>query len=165
LRGFTHESNDGLAVNQEWYTPAFILEALGNDFDLDPCSPGAGLSHVNAARHITAGEDGLTTEWGPGEFAFVNPPYGALTGPFVEKLAQHGNGIALVFARPDTRWFQENSGRLSAVCFIARRVRFHKGDKATTPPGTPGAGSMLLGYGTKAKEILLGCGLGVVLTP
>lgn len=23
----------------EWYTPKYIIEALGDDFDLDPCAP------------------------------------------------------------------------------------------------------------------------------
>lgn len=29
----------GKAATVEWYTPPYILEALGNDFDLDPCAP------------------------------------------------------------------------------------------------------------------------------
>lgn len=28
----------GKAATVEWHTPPYILEALGNDFDLDPCA-------------------------------------------------------------------------------------------------------------------------------
>ena len=164
-KGFTHEANNGVKTEVEWFTPRYILDALGNDFDLDPCSPGAGLSHVNARRHITKEQDGLVTPWSPDEFAFVNPPYGAATGPFLEKLASHNNGIALVFNRTDTKWFQAHAAQPSAVCFIASRVRFHRGDRTITPPGGPGTGSMLLGFGNEAARRIRLAGLGAVCVP
>jgi hypothetical protein len=39
--------------SDEWYTPAWVFRALGVEFDLDPCSPGAPPSSVPAKRHIT----------------------------------------------------------------------------------------------------------------
>lgn len=38
--GFAHESTKN--ITQEWYTPPFVFEKLGLEFDLDPCSPMNG---------------------------------------------------------------------------------------------------------------------------
>lgn len=102
----------------EWYTPSSIFDALDLTFDLDPCSPGAGKSFVPARRHLTAQDDGLASPWGRDELVFMNPPYGSLTAPFMRKLAEHGNGIALVARAPTPA-----------------------GSTPTAPPRTPSASS------------------------
>lgn len=160
MLGFTHES----AVNEsvEWYTPPEIFEALGLTFDLDPCSPGAGKSYVPALQHYTAHDDGLAQDWGT-SLAWVNPPYGPSTKLWMEKLAHHGNGIAMVFARTDVRWFQEYGVLADTVCFVNNRVYFYQGDIAKRG-GRPGAGSMLLAYGPKAAQALRNSGLGACFT-
>lgn len=163
-RGFTHESTVNESI--EWYTPPNIFEALGLEFDLDPCSPGQGKSFVPARRVLTAEDDGLATPWGDpsSTTVFMNPPYGALTAPFMRKFAEHGNGIALVFARTDTRWFQETVGTADVLCFISGRVRFYKGS-TTQQGGSPGAGSVLIAYGKKSADAVLQSGLGLCFTP
>lgn len=163
-RGFTHESS--VNQSQEWFTPPEMFEALGLTFDLDPCSPGQGKSFVPARRVLTKEDDGLTTPWGDPAttMVFMNPPYGRLTAPFMRKFAEHGNGIALVFARTDTKWFQESAGEADVVCFISGRVRFFKGN-TTDRAGTPGAGSMLVAYGREAADAVLNSGLGLCFEP
>jgi hypothetical protein len=147
----------------QWFTPQYIFDAIGLEFDMDPCSPGAGLTNVPAKKHLTIVEDGLVTPWEG--TVFVNPPYGKHTPVWMKKLADHGDGIALVFARTDVKWFQENVDRSSAVCFIASRVKFHKGHiGAGSQVGTPGAGSMLIAYGDKSAEALKKSGLGAIFT-
>ena len=148
MSGFTHESSRNESV--EWYTPPEIFEGLGETFDLDPCSPGVGKSFVPALVHYTAEDDGLSKEWGQ-MYAFVNPPYGSETGKWMSKLAEHGYGIALVFARTDVKWFQEVAPKTSAITFVSGRIRFFQGD-IDKRGGTPGAGSMLLGFGERAKK-------------
>ncbi|WP_156251018.1 DNA N-6-adenine-methyltransferase [Pseudactinotalea terrae] len=156
--GFTHESTVNESI--EWYTPPEVFEALGLTFDLDPCSPGPGNSFVPTRKHYTIVDDGLTSPWEG--TVWVNPPYGPHTPVWLNKLAEHGDGIALVFSRTDTRWFQEAAATAGALCFISSRVRFFKGS-TTERGGSPGAGSVLIAYGEKAVEALKASGLGVVV--
>ena len=78
-----------------WLTPPDVLAALGT-FDLDPCCP-ADMPWRTAARHITPAEDGLAQPWAGR--VWLNPPYSRGVIQWMAKLAQHGDGIALVFAR------------------------------------------------------------------
>lgn len=153
--GFNHESTVNESV--EWYTPPEIFEALDLVFDLDPCSPGAGKSYVPARKHYTFEDDGLTSPWEG--TAWVNPPYGPHTKVWMEKLAEHGDGIALVFARTDVKWFQQHGIKADLVCFVDGRIKFFQGDLSKRG-GSPGAGSMLLAFGEKASTALLKSGLG-----
>lgn len=161
-RGFGHESPRIESI--EWFTPPEIFDALGLRFDLDPCSPGSGKSFVSADRHYTIDDDGLASPWLPGETVWVNPPYGTATQAWMRRLADHGNGIALVFARTDVRWFQDVGATADLICFVSGRIKFYRGN-ATDLPGTPGAGSMLMAYGDKAAAALRTSNLGVLVTP
>ncbi|GMA25838.1 hypothetical protein GCM10025864_35970 [Luteimicrobium album] len=89
----------------------------------------------------------------------MNPPYGLETGAWMRKIAEHGDGIALVFARPDTKWFQEHGATADVTCFVSGRIKFFRGN-TNDRAGTPGAGSMLLAWGPKASAALLSAGLG-----
>lgn len=166
-RGFSHEANEGTMPEGEenqWFTPKYIFDALNLEFDMDPCSPGKGLTHVPARQHLTVDDDGLKTPWlGT---VFMNPPYGKHTPEWMSKLAEHNDGIALVFARTDVRWFQDNVYKASVVCFISSRIKFHKGHIGDgSQIGTPGAGSMLIAYGEKSKNAVLNSGLGQCFQP
>ena len=87
--------------NDEWLTPPHILQALG-EFDLDPCAPIV-RPWETAKNHFTINDDGLKQKW----FGRVwcNPPYGLEAAIWLNKLAEHGNGIALIFARTETKMF------------------------------------------------------------
>lgn len=153
--GFSHESTANESI--EWYTPPEIFKALDMVFDLDPCSPGEGKSFVPAKRHYTIVDDGLASPWEG--TCWVNPPYGSETRHWMKKLAEHGDGMALVFARTDVRWFQFYGVQADLICFVSQRVRFYQGS-TTSQGGTPGAGSMILAYGAKAAEALRASNLG-----
>lgn len=119
----------------EWITPRHVTDALGA-FDLDPCAPVCPPWKIAAAT-FTVQSDGLKQNWG-GARAFCNPPYGPQTAVWLNRLAAHGNGIALVFARTETRWFQEVAPKASGFLFLAGRLRFHhvdgrQGQSATAP--------------------------------
>ena len=127
-----------------WLTPLTIISALG-DFDLDPCGfPG----HHTADKMICLPEDGLKKEW-TGR-VWLNPPYGKSTGTWLQKLEQHGNGIALVFARTDTSWFHKCQPHL--VAFLKGRIKFLKPD--FTQDTNAGHGSVLLAFGSENSRIL-----------
>lgn len=36
---FQTAEKGGKSATTEWYTPQYIIEALGGKFDLDPCAP------------------------------------------------------------------------------------------------------------------------------
>lgn len=93
-------ANDSLGTD-EYFTPRWVFDRLGLDFDLDVAAPPGGAPHVPAARYFTAADDGLTQDW-IGR-VWMNPPYSA-PGPWVARFLDHGDGIALLpFAKSD--WF------------------------------------------------------------
>ena len=143
-----------------WLTPSPIVQALG-EFDLDPCgAPG----HELAARTYLEerDEDGLVLPW-EGR-VWLNPPYGAEAYPFLERMADHGNGVALIFARTETRAFQSYVWeRADAVLFIAGRLVFWDADKVPAKANA-GAPSCLVAYGHGNVESLRASGLGTVVT-
>ena len=88
----------------EWLTPPELVIKLG-EFDLDPCSP-INPPFLHAKNNFTKLDDGLSKEW----FGrvYLNPPYGRGMELWMEKLKHHGNGIALIYARTETKYFFEH---------------------------------------------------------
>lgn len=144
----------------EWWTPPHIFEALGIDFDLDPCAPPGGVPWIPAAHSYSVRDCGLAQPW-EGR-VWLNPPYGREARKWIGKLADHGNGIALVFVRSDARWGQEAMNRARAVCFIAGRLSFVDGSGVDRKGHNAANGSMLLAYGPECAKAVMSCGLGVV---
>ena len=136
--------------NDEWLTPPDIIEKLGY-FDLDPCSPII-RPWETAKLHYTSENDGLLQEW----FGRVwcNPPYGLEATKWLNKLANHDNGIALIFARTETKmFFDEVWNKADSLLFLEGRLYFHyvDGKKAKANAGAP---SVLIAYGSENSEIL-----------
>jgi hypothetical protein len=134
----------------EWITPPSLLRALGA-FDLDPCA-SADQPWPTAAEMWTAKDDGLGRDW----FGrvFCNPPYGHVVGKWLARLAQHGDGIALVFARTDTRAFERWVWSKAAACFfITGRLYFYHPD-GTRAKSSAGAPSVLIAYGNQNVRAL-----------
>lgn len=151
------ESQDvgSLQRKERWLTPPNIVEALGR-FDLDPCgAPGHNLAEKTFL--LENGDDGLTDEW----FGrvWLNPPYGNKTTDFIKKLANHGNGIALIFARTETKmWFTEVWPKADAVFFIKGRIYFldPDGNRASSNSGAPSA---FVAYGKENVKALQNSGI------
>lgn len=133
----------------EWLTPPYILEALG-PFDLDPCAP-VKRPWPMAAKHFTIRDDGLKQVW-HGR-VWLNPPYGAKTETWLSRLRDHGDGIALIFARTETEAFFTQAWRADALLFLRGRLNFHFGN-GTRSPRNAGAPSVLLAYGWRNAEAL-----------
>lgn len=128
--------NDGASVH--WDTPPELLEILG-PIDDDPSTLKAGEAFFRPWKG----------------FVFINPPYGPRLAEWLQKLAQHGNGIALIFARTETRVFlQEVWRKADGLFFVSGRIRFLQNGK----PGkfTSGGPSVLVGYGDEACRRLRG---------
>ena len=143
------------SLKEEWITPSEVIEALGL-FDLDPC---AAISQPwpTATEHYTVADDGLVQPW-RGR-VWCNPPYGSKTSLWLRKLADHGNGTALIFARTETEMFFEQVWhRAQAIFFFRGRLHFcHvSGAKAA---GNAGAPSCLVAYGQRNVRAIQVSGL------
>jgi hypothetical protein len=141
MPNFDHEHAPPKSV--EWYTPPEVFTALALSFDLDPAAPVGGVPWVPAARSFSPADDGLAQPW-TGR-VWLNPPYGRGVALWLDRLAQHGDGLALVFARTDTRWYQVVVRQATALCFVAGRLSFVRPDRSRV--STAGAPSVLLAFG------------------
>lgn len=147
------------AQTTTWLTPLHIIRALG-EFDLDPCGhPG----WPTARRQIILPQDGLAAEWSG--CVWLNPPYSSEAWRWLAKLAEHGTGTALVFARTETAgFFREVWGKASGVLFLDGRLYFHRPD-GTRAAANSGAPSCLVAYGQADLEALANSGLRGALVP
>lgn len=141
----------------EYLTPKFIIDALG-PFDLDPCAPiirpwDTAKEHFTGEH--TGGLCGLKMPWHG--FVWCNPPYGKRNGEnaFIEKMAVHDNGFALIMPKIDTiLWRDIVWPNYSAMLFFYGRVKFlHKKYETIGYHnyGTVG-GSALVAFGKEAVK-------------
>lgn len=131
----------GKKSKEEWLTPPEIITSCG-PFDLDPCAP-VNRPWPTAKNHFTIKDNGLKQPW-VGR-VWCNPPYGRKTGEWLAKCAEHGNCIALIFARTETQFFFENVwAQAHALLFIKGRLQFyHVTGKKGNSAGAP---SVLIAY-------------------
>jgi hypothetical protein len=146
---------------REWYTPPGLFERLrlGDfqiGFDLDPASPMSGpVPWIPAIRFYSPRDNGLMQPW-KGR-VWLNPPYGPPGVAFVHRMVEHGNGMLLVPARTETRWFQHAAHAADVVCFLRDRLHFVR------PDGTSGRASFasaLMGFGYQCGMSLASSDLG-----
>lgn len=110
-----------------------------------------------AKLHYNKEQDGLSLPW-QGR-VFLNPPYeNKLASRFMERLKQHNNGVALIYARTDVAYFHEHVFQgADSILFLRGRPRFWK------PDGTQGtrstAASCLIAYGAYNTAALRESGL------
>lgn len=155
-KGIGGHQKPNRGASDDWLTPPDLLRSLG-PFDLDPCCPRS-MPWETAGVMLHAGiDDGLSAEW----FGrvWLNPPYGPQVGEWVGRLAQHGNGVALIFARTETEAFHSTVfERADAILFLRGRLHFHRidGIRAKFNAGAP---SCLVAYGKRNVESLKRCGL------
>lgn len=145
--------------NDEWLTPPEILAPLGQ-FDLDPCAP-VTRPWPTAAAHFHKHDDDLHREWNGR--VWCNPPFGREAVKWLRRMAEHGNGIALIPARTETAMFYECVwGKADAVLFLKGRPHFHYVD-GTRAAFNSGAPICLIAYGEYNAAILRASGLGAVV--
>lgn len=145
-----HESPACKSV--EWYTPSWIFELLGIDFDLDPSSPHDMETAVPAKTKYTVFDDGLSKEW----FGrvWLNPPYSKWTRFWMRRMAAHANGIALCFSRTDAEWFHESVRNADAVLFLKGRIDFVPGHENKHKKSRSGAGTVMFAWGSESVAAL-----------
>lgn len=143
------------SVTDEWITPREIIDQLG-PFDLDPCSPGDRRPWDTAARHLAIDDDGLTAPWSGR--VWLNPPYSD-AAPWMHRLAHHGLGTALIFARTETNaWHDWVWPFAVGILFIRGRLTFHHIDGRRSGYNA-GAPSVLIAYGAIDAARLAECAI------
>jgi hypothetical protein len=146
-RGISSHERPNEGVTNVWLTPRYLIDALG-PFDLDPCASDPRPFDC-ATRNLTVADNGLRTPWDG--FVRMNPPYGPYVGAWLDRLVAYGNGIALVFARTETRPMQRALLACDLVKFVEKRITFTdvRGVPASNNSTAP---SMLLAFGPIAAE-------------
>jgi hypothetical protein len=118
----------------ERFTPAWVFDGLGMQFDLDPASPIGIETFVPARVKLTREDDGLDAEWHGS--VWCNPPFSAMT-KWADKFIAHGNGI-LLGPVADSAWTLRALHAADAV-YIAHHLRFwhqtYKGTDSAFPMG------------------------------
>lgn len=126
----------------EWLTPRWLVDRLAapcGAFELDPCAPWP-----TAVEHLTVEDNGLRREWRGS--VFLNPPYSDVAR-WVARLAEHGTGCALVFARTETAWWHDDIWpKAAGVLFLRSRVTFGYPDGSVSRYNAGGP-SALVSYG------------------
>jgi hypothetical protein len=150
--------------SDEWYTPAYIFEAMGCRFDLDVASPENGPLHVPTSRWIS--RDSLSLDWTG--FVWMNPPFGGRNGivPWLKKFVGHQNGIALTPDRTSAPWWPDAARFMDAILFVSPKIKFIPGPGAKA--SSPAQGTCLMALGstaTAALERAARNGLGTLCIP
>src|SRR5262249_883607 len=149
----SHQRTVGLSQNH--ITPRWIIDRLG-PFDLDPAA--ADPRPWDCAR-ISWASGSLERDWPRELFIFLNPPFNRYeVAKWIAKLAQHGNGVALLHARCETEWFEPIWQRAAAILFMADRIKFCRPD-GTEQPANSGAPAVCAAFGDQAVLRLHRCGI------
>ncbi len=118
--------------SDERFTPAWLFDALGEEYDLDVAAPVEGGDCVPARARYTRTDDGLAQPWHG--FVWCNPPFSAAT-PWAERFREHGNGLWLGPVA-NARWFIELAHEATRV-WLMRDFPFthptHAGKRSSMP--------------------------------
>ena len=151
---FTHV-NESITTN-DYYTPKWLFDAMGLEFDIDVCAPVQGIPWIPAKRWFSQADDGLAQNWYG--LVWMNPPYSNVT-PWVRKFMAHGNGMALVpIAR--SKWLMEMWNLPNAVMmptYTDLKFETPQGDAKTISYQT-----LLIAMGDTATDALHSMNLGRV---
>ena len=154
--GLSSHQRPHRGTSDVWLTPPTIIDALG-PFDLDPCAAPHPRPWPTARVMYGPPLDGLRLPWRG--FVWCNPPFGPEAQKWLARLALHGDGIGLVPARTETRWFVEHVwGSADAILFLDGRPHFHHPD-GTRSRANSGAPICLVAYGEEAVLRLSTCDL------
>jgi hypothetical protein len=146
-----------IGKSQNHITPRRFIDVLG-PFGLDPCAADPRPWDC-ATVNWTEADDGLKREWPRHLFTWLNPPFDQfIVGEWILRLAQHGNGIALLHARTETEWFNSIWERASGILFLSNRIKFCKAD-GSEQRFNSGAPVILVAFGAEALARLRRCSI------
>ena len=114
-----HSQRDPL--KDEQYTPKWMFDHMGIEFDLDVAAPIEHKDHVPASNRLTVIEDGLAQEW-IGR-VWCNPPFSS-PKPWVSKFIAHANGILLAPIGSNGHWVTELFNSEARVRLLEPTMKF-----------------------------------------
>jgi hypothetical protein len=167
----SHQRTIGLS--QVHITPRRILDPLGS-FDLDPCGSDPRPWDCASVTYTEA-DDGLALDWSGR--VWLNPPFDRrVIARWLDRMADHNRGVALVHVRTETAWFGTIWQNASALLFLTGRVIFHQPDGAQQIVSKPtskhygkvansGAPVVLAAFGMNDADVLAYCGLDGAFVP
>lgn len=132
----------------EWYTPRWLFDALGLEFEIDVCGP-EDREHVATPtkRFFTEKDDGIAQEWAG--MVWCNPPY-STPEPWALKMIEHGDGLLLVHMPMNAEWCVK-------VWEACSGIRLFQAMEFVRPDGTlqrPGYWLQLAAFGDVAAKAL-----------
>lgn len=144
-----HEGSVG--KSDEWYTPAYVFEAMGVRFDLDVASPVETVPADMFCDDIIT-DNSLTRPWEG--FVWMNPPFGGRNAlvPWLKKFFRHGDGVALVPDRTSAPRWQAFAQMADAILFVAPKIHFIPGPGVVA--SSPGTGTTLFAAGPRGVQAL-----------
>ena len=161
-KNLTMAKHETAAQSDEWYTPLYIFEAMHRWFDMDVAAP-VDRTYCKVPADVFITENSLEKEWKG--FVWMNPPFGGRNskGAWLDKIKEHGSGVALVPDRTSAPWWQKAAKEADAILQISGKVKFIKPDGSSGD--SPSTGTTLFGYGYYGVEALMNAqknGLGIV---
>lgn len=136
--------------SDEYYTPKRVFDALQVEFDMDVAAPvDRTYVCVPAKEFITA--NSLDIRWNG--FVWMNPPYSKNKSLWLNKLFNHGNGIALMPDRTSAPWWPIAAEQADIILLVTGKIKYINAEGVEKKQ--PGNGSTLFGYGPKAVEAIL----------
>jgi hypothetical protein len=119
---------------KDYYTPQWIFDGLGLEFDTDPAQPIGGIPWIPVKKYFTILDDGLAQKW-TGR-VWLNPPFSNPT-PWVEKFIQHGNGVLLAPTSGNGKWLNTIFNLADAVLLLPPSIKFMKNREELMNAGIP----------------------------
>jgi len=105
----------------ECYTPQWLFDRLGVQFDLDVASANHPLIVVPASSRYTKEDDALTKPWYGN--VWMNPPFSKVT-PWIDRWLEHNNGICLVPLSSNARWVNKMWDSQAACMYLPPNMKF-----------------------------------------
>ena len=147
-------------TSDDYWTPKWIFDALGVEFDLDVACPPDGPPHTPAKAWYSQETDGLASPWFGN--VWMNPPYSNPT-PWVHKWIEHAKGFALLPCS-NGLWFFELWHNINTACINVRpdNKKLLKFEKPTGQPTSIFMPCLLWAIGDSNVQTLKASGLGRV---
>jgi hypothetical protein len=144
----------GEGNTNDWLTPPELVARLGR-FDLDPCGCVGMPWRLADTTFFLPEQDGLVLPWNGR--VFCNPPYGPHISQWAEKMAEHRNGILLIYSRTETEAWSDIWKQADGFLFPFGRAKFLRPDGTPSKSGT--APSALIAYGENNVESIKNAGI------
>ena len=122
---FALPSDEFKMTSDDCYTPRWVFDAMGLQFDLDVAAPKGGPWHVPAKRYYTAEDDGLAQPWDG--LVWCNPPYSKFK-PWAQRWAMTDQAVLMGTYAPELWITPRVFGAADAVAFVSVKFSLPDGD-------------------------------------